>query len=525
MRTRVVRSIFLVVMALVLVGCSSLLARSGGAVVRERSATSATAVATTVPSTSSAASADSATPVAPTATSPAAVSPTPVPTTAPSPTIAASPTAAPQPATSPAVASGSTSRARRTVGSSPTTTSRTATAPSDAVIAAIKAVIQKANNEQQQAFAKGDPTIMQDTATSQYYNQLVQINQEMAQGGVSAIKLIRLEWGPITIQSPTVAQATTFETWQTTYSDGSVDQSRDRNDYTLVQQQGVWKIQSDVQPTTNLDQPPAVPSTIPGTAPATSRTLPAQSDVSSNWSGYSATGGTYTGVSGTWIVPESTGTGNIASSATWVGIGGVSSRDLIQAGTEDTSAGNGRVSYDAWIETLPQASHRIPLTVHPGDSVSVSIQEQGNNQWLIAFKNNTTGETYQTSVQYQSSLSSAEWIEEAPSARRQLLPLDNFGTVQFTNGTAIKDGKTVTIAQAGAQPITMIDYRGDALATPSSLNSAGTGFSISRSTTTTTPSTGIQPRRGRIPGREFYPNPSDSTNPFFPLGPSFGYGT
>lgn len=375
-------------------------------------------------------------------------------------------------------------------------------------------MIDKANAEQQQAFAKNDPTIMKDTATTQYYDQLVQISQQMTKGGVSAIKLIQLQWGPVTIQSPTAAKATTFETWRTIYSDGSVDQSRQRNDYALVLQQGAWKIQSDVQPTTNLDQPPTVPSTIPGAVPPTTSVVPGGSSQSSNWSGYSATGGKYTAVSGTWIVPQSTGTGNIASSATWVGIGGVASHDLIQAGTEDTSTGSGNVGYDAWIETLPQPSHRIPLAVSPGDSVSVSINEQGTNQWLIAFKNNTTGETYQTHVQYASSLSSAEWVEEAPSARRQLLPLDNFGAVQFTNGTAVKDGKTVTIAQANAQPITMINYRGDPLATTSALNSAGTGFTISR---TTTPPTTIQPRDGRTPSRGFTPNP------YVPLGPSFDY--
>ena len=38
-----------------------------------------------------------------------------------------------------------------------------------------------------------------------------------------------------------------------------------------------------------------------------------------------------------------------------------------------------------WIETLPQASHNIPLAVRPGDSVTVSINEQSQGLWQIGF--------------------------------------------------------------------------------------------------------------------------------------------
>jgi len=418
-------------------------------------------------------------------------------------------TATPVPATATAVAS-----------TPPTTV------PSEQVVARIKEIIQKANLAQQEAFTKGDPSLMQATATTDYYNQLVQINQELARAGVSAIKLLNIEWGPITLRDATTAEATTYETWRTTYVDGSSEESRDRNVYTLVQQQGDWKIQTDAHPDTDLDQtapPPAIPAApgVPGRVPPAITTPAGRSNVSHNWSGYVATGGTFTAVSGTWIVPRSQGGAplngrGVASGSTWVGIGGVRSRDLIQAGTEETVISSGRVRYDAWIELLPHPSHPISLTVNPGDSVTVSISEQGTDQWLISFKNNTTGQSYQTTVQYASSHSSAEWIEEAPSAGRTVLPLDNFGTVQFSGGTTVKDGKTLTIAQAGAHPVTMIDSRGNAIATPSALTSDGQGFSISRTTPApaATPGTDqpFQPRWRRFPSRR--------PDPFFPLGRS-----
>ena len=206
-------------------------------------------------------------------------------------------------------------------------------------------------------------------------------------------------------------------------------------------------------------------------------------NTSTNWSGYAASGGTFTAVSGTWKIPEISSTSTAGADATWVGIGGVGSRDLIQAGTQQSASGSGSSRYEAWVETLPQASHPVPFTVHPGDSVTISItlQPQTQDEWLIAFKNNTTSQTFQVTEHYSSSRSSAEWIEEAPSAGRGQVPLDNFGTVNFSDGSAVKDGQTVIIGQAGASPITMIGRGGQPLASPSALGSDGASFSVSHS--------------------------------------------
>lgn len=181
-------------------------------------------------------------------------------------------------------------------------------------------------------------------------------------------------------------------------------------------------------------------------------------------------------------MPQFTPNSTAGSDAPWVGIGGVDTRDLIQAGTQQTVSGSGSTQYEAWVETLPQASHPVPLTIHPGDSVSVAItlQPQTQDQWLVAFKNNTTGQTFQVTEHYTSSMSSAEWIEEAPSANRgRQIPLDNFGKIDFSQGSAVKDGQTVSIAGAGGQPITM-GGRGGAMATPSALSGDGASFSVTR---------------------------------------------
>ncbi|MHB1005558.1 MAG: G1 family glutamic endopeptidase [Chloroflexota bacterium] len=386
----------------------------------------------------------------------------------------------------------------------------TPTQPADAVTIAVQAVIQKANDEQVQAFTKNDPTVMKDTATRQYYDELVSINSDMANGGVSAIKLLKLEWGQVTLTNATTAQATTYETWETTYADGSVEQGRDRNVYTLVQQQGAWKIQSDEHPDSN--NPPGQRASNPdGSGSGSSGSAPTapSSDVSRNWSGYAATGGKFTSVTGTWVVPQSNGSTTFGSSASWVGIGGVSTRDLIQAGTQQVSSGSGTVRYSAWIELLPAAPTTVPLTIRPGESVTVTITQQSGGQWVVVLKNGTTGQTYQKTVRYASSLTSAEWVQEAPSTGRRVVTLDDFGTVQFSAGSAVKDGKSQSLADLDAQPISMIDAFGDVLAAPSALSADGGGFSVSRSPITPN---NAQPLQGRG---------SRSTQPSVPTGPNF----
>src|SRR6266540_3258888 len=352
-----------------------------------------------------------------------------------------------------------------------------AAAVADATVDAVKQVIERANQAQQKAFATGDVSLMQATATAAYYDELTQINTDLARGGVTGFSLVGIEWGDVTVSGNT-ATATAYETWRTNYTDGSQDQRTDRNDYTLVLDGGAWKIQADVQPSAQSVTPGA------GTAPAqtqpdTITTTPARvSDTSSNWSGYVANGGTYTSVTGTWIVPQ-VGATTTGADATWVGIGGVSGTDLIQAGTQATVSG-GSVSYEAWIEMLPESSRTISLDVAAGDSVTVSIAEQSSGLWLIAMTNNTTHSSYQRTVSYASSRSSAEWIQEAPSSGRGIIPLDDFGTVRFTDGSAVRDGKTLGLSALGATPVAMINRAGQAIAQPSTLGADGSSFAITR---------------------------------------------
>ena len=206
---------------------------------------------------------------------------------------------------------------------------------------------------------------MAETATTDRLGELQQVNQDLADNGVTDIQLMRLEWGPITVNGNS-ASATTYETWAVHTDDGATQVSRDTNVYSLVQDNSGWKIQSDEHPGnastsgsgasastaprtspfpssgsssgipgfpfpfvtvpgdgTGVTTP--APGQVPGTTrPSTPQTpsrpsttprpsiTPSQ-DTSHNWSGYAATEGKYTSVSGTWTIPQVSSNGAPAS--------------------------------------------------------------------------------------------------------------------------------------------------------------------------------------------------------------------
>jgi len=209
---------------------------------------------------------------------------------------------------------------------------------------------------------------------------------------------------------------------------------------------------------------------------------PASTNASHNWSGYIATGGQFTSVSGSWTIPTVTGNGHTSADATWVGIGGVTNADLIQSGTQNIVAATGQVTTSAFYELLPNVSQSLPIPVKPGDSIKVSITEQSTNQWQISFYDVSLGQKYLINATYTSSLSSAEWIVEAPSDNSVTLPLDAFGTVQFSAGATNRG----TIGASNGQPVTMVNTSNQVLASVGGLTSDGTGFTVTRANATTT---------------------------------------
>ena len=203
-----------------------------------------------------------------------------------------------------------------------------------------------------------------------------------------------------------------------------------------------------------------------------------------NWSGYAVTPGSgITAVNSTFVVP-SAGLDPPGFAATWAGIGGYNTSDLIQAGVEEQSVPSNPVlgnQYQAWYELLPASETPISgctgdtsCTVTPGDHVTVNISNVSGNTWSVSLTDANKW-SWSKDVTYSSTESSAEWILEAPTLVSQTL-LANVGTVPFGPTSTYTDGSGTHTIAAGNP--TQIDLGTGVVneATPSALASDGQSF-------------------------------------------------
>ena len=124
----------------------------------------------------------------------------------------------------------------------------TATATPTVNPVTIQQVIQHSNDEQVQAIATRNLSLITDTLTADHLPDVTKTLQDMLNSQVTAIALLKLDFGPITVAANgTGATATTYETWRIVSQAGSIDYDPVRNEYTLVLDNGTWKIKSDVQ--------------------------------------------------------------------------------------------------------------------------------------------------------------------------------------------------------------------------------------------------------------------------------------
>jgi hypothetical protein len=187
------------------------------------------------------------------------------------------------------------------------------------------------------------------------------------------------------------------------------------------------------------------------------------------------------GVSASWVVPEIKPSGNNTFSGVWIGIGGYGEKTLIQAGTEQEYI-NGRVSYYAWYELLPNFLVRISrVHVQPGDTItaSISLVNENTNTWSIELDDVTRGENFQRNVVYNSSRLSAEWIVERPTVNGTISTLADFGNVTFTECKANIGGSIGAIGNFSFAQLVMHDSQDQQLVSVTSLNVDGSSFTVS----------------------------------------------
>ena len=223
---------------------------------------------------------------------------------------------------------------------------------------------------------------------------------------------------------------------------------------------------------------------------------------SSNWSGYADTNDTFSSVTSSWTEPtvncadSNSGLDGLlslsnllggpgAASAFWVGLDGYNSTSVEQLGT-DSDCDSGTPSYYAWYEMYPNPSETLPsqYPVKPGDQLTALVASNtAGTSFTLEIKDTTAGWTFSTTQTGSGfARSSAEVIAEAPSSCSVLfcseVPLADFGQLNYSGSSVINTAGTKgSLASFDANEITMSD-NGTTLATPSSLSSDGSSFSV-----------------------------------------------
>lgn len=189
---------------------------------------------------------------------------------------------------------------------------------------------------------------------------------------------------------------------------------------------------------------------------AFSKVLAAKADDSSlNWAGYyrlAKPGEKITEVSGTTYAPKLKLLPPTLS-ASWVGIGGATGSDLIQAGVAF-----GQIDgYYAWFERLPEPIRPITsgcvgdntCKVVQGDRIDMHIRHLGGDNWRMSLIN--VGKwSWSMDTPYKSSFSSAEWIYEAPSYFGVYTIPANIAHARFFSNRYVVNGQARTLKQSEA---------------------------------------------------------------------------
>lgn len=208
-----------------------------------------------------------------------------------------------------------------------------------------------------------------------------------------------------------------------------------------------------------------------GTAPLGALRGSAATAQSTNWSGYAATG-SFTKVSASWTEPTGHCSGGNQYSSFWVGLDGFNSPTVEQTGSEVDCSG-GAARYYSWYEMYPANPVNFSNTVRPGDHFTGSVTYNGGGSYTLVLSDSTQGWSHTVNATLNGAAnSSAEVIAEAPSSVSGVLPLADFGTVNFTNATV----NGTAIGNDSPTEIIMVDNAGRDKDTVSPL-SGGENFS------------------------------------------------
>ncbi|KAJ5209884.1 Concanavalin A-like lectin/glucanases superfamily [Penicillium cf. griseofulvum] len=190
---------------------------------------------------------------------------------------------------------------------------------------------------------------------------------------------------------------------------------------------------------------------------------------SKNWAGVvrekPPPSATYTAVSATFTVPEPTATddsGEMQAVSAWVGIDGDTyTKAILQTGI-DAYIQNGKQTFDAWYEWYPLSAENFDLELSAGDVVVAKVESYSSSKGVAIVENQSSGQSVTKTLSAPSTSATlagqnAEWIVEDFNVGNSMVPLVNFGKVDFTGAQAwagganygVDDGAILDIQQNG----------------------------------------------------------------------------
>jgi hypothetical protein len=103
-----------------------------------------------------------------------------------------------------------------------------------------------------------------------------------------------------------------------------------------------------------------------------------------------------------------------------------------------------------------------------------------NGAITVTLRDDTQGWIYTESKSDNGdALSSAEWTAEAPSTGSKVLPLADFGNVEFTGASATGGGRSDSITAFPYDPLTTVTATGQVKAAPTTVvETDGTSFFV-----------------------------------------------
>jgi hypothetical protein len=186
-----------------------------------------------------------------------------------------------------------------------------------------------------------------------------------------------------------------------------------------------------------------------------------------NWSGYAASGETFDKVTGEFYVRKTACPAPNAAELTWVGLDGLAQNVVEQAGlwVHCSGGANPKPIYDAFWEMAPDTAKAMPMSVHVGDELSVTVSySSATKLYSMAVKDLQSGKHYAKQTKCAAGVSckrnSAEWIVERPDVNYSPARLADWGDMGFYGAEAAAESTDEPIAAYNHTRINLVNLTG-----------------------------------------------------------------